>query len=96
MKNKNRLAKLEKQSGRKSESRRNVVEVGGRYFDLTADMKKPFTYDRVIRSMTWTAQEYAAAGYPEMTAADYADLTRRGLNDCVQIEFERLLTPNGL
>lgn len=95
MKNKSRLAKLEKQRGFKPEARRYVVEVGGRYFDLTADMKKPFTYDRVTRSMTWTADNYAAAGFPEMTAADYADLTRRGLNDCLQIDFERLLTPSG-
>ncbi len=89
-----RIKQLEKQGGVKSEARRFVVAVGGRYFDMTEDMKKPFTHERGIRLTTWTADEYAAAGFPELTKADYDEIERRGLNDCITFDYSKILTPS--
>ena len=94
MKTKQRINQLEKQGGVKSVARRFVVAVGGRYFDMTEDMKKPFTHERGIRLTTWTADEYAAAGFPEFTKADYDDIERRGLNDCITFDLSKNLTPS--
>lgn len=95
MTTKQRIKRLENTKGRGVENiaARHVLEVGGRYFE-TRKHGEPFKFESVIQAMTWTAGDFAAAGFPELTRAEYDELTRRGLNTCVQFDYKKLLPPN--